>query len=161
MPRPFRDLTGQVFGRLQVVWPAGIAKDQVMWLCCCEDGNLAITRAANLYRGETRSCGCLHREAIRSRMFRGIPSHESPERRIYWAARERCSNPHNKSYKNYGGRGIQFRFTSFADFWDALGPRPDPSLTIERINNDGHYERGNVCWATRLEQRHNRRDCAA
>jgi hypothetical protein len=75
---------------------------------------------------------------------------------VYHAAKDRCENPNNPRYHCYGGRGIRFRFTSFPEFLAALGPRPD-GLTLQRINNDGHYEPGNVCWATYKEQALNRR----
>jgi hypothetical protein len=60
------------------------------------------------------------------------------------------------NYTNYGGRGIQFLFDSFEQFYAEIGPRP-AGLTLDRIHNDGHYEPGNVRWATRSEQNRNRR----
>jgi len=78
----------------------------------------------------------------------------------YWAfrqARNRCTNPSLISYKNYGGRGIEFRFDSFGQWYAALGPAPTPEHTVDRIDNDGHYEPGNVRWATREEQSKNQR----
>ena len=72
------------------------------------------------------------------------------------SARYRCTNPKHKFYPDYGGRGIEFRFQSFAQFFAELGPRP-VGKTLERLNNDGHYEPGNVGWATPAEQNNNRR----
>lgn len=62
----------------------------------------------------------------------------------------RCINKHHSSWKHYGGRGIEFRFSSFAEFFAELGPRPK-GLTLDRIDNDGHYEVGNVRWVTRTK----------
>ena len=74
----------------------------------------------------------------------------------YKNAKSRCLNVNNGSYIDYGGRGIKFLFTSFEEFLEELGPKPI-GYTLERINNDGHYEKGNVKWATRKEQVQNRR----
>jgi hypothetical protein len=78
------------------------------------------------------------------------------EYRTFKSAKARCTNPNSSSWKNYGARGIEFRFTSFETFFAELGPRPK-GLTLDRINNDGHYEPGNVRWATRSEQMYNQR----
>jgi hypothetical protein len=59
-----------------------------------------------------------------------------PELSAYYAARSRCSKPKHPSYKNYGGRGIRFLFTSFAEFFAEVGPRPSKYHTLERINNN-------------------------
>lgn len=81
----------------------------------------------------------------------------TPEYHIYVGARYRCTNPKSEVWKDYGGRGIQFRFVSFEEFLAELGPRPSPEYSLDRINNDGHYEPGNVRWATASEQRNNQR----
>lgn len=60
------------------------------------------------------------------------------------------------SYKNYGGRGIRVEFASFEEFLAEVGPKP-PGTSIDRIDNDGNYAPGNVRWATRSQQDHNKR----
>lgn len=95
--------------------------------------------------------------AARARGGQKVGGKESSELRSFRAAKERCENPHHVAYARYGGRGIQFRFYSFAQFITELGPKPTPRHTIERLNNDGHYEPGNVCWATYAEQNRNKR----
>lgn len=77
--------------------------------------------------------------------------------RRYSEAKYRCNNPKYRNYCDYGGRGIQFKFNSFQEFLDCLGPLPVGDYSVERINNDGNYEPGNVKWGTRVEQQLNKR----
>lgn len=79
------------------------------------------------------------------------------EYNAYYNARRRCANPKAEDWKNYGGRGIEFRFKSFLEFFAELGSKPSPKHTIDRVNNNGHYEPGNVRWTTRSNQIRNRR----
>lgn len=73
---------------------------------------------------------------------------------------ERCHNPNNPGYANYGGRGItvcdEWR-QSFSSFYAAIGPKPSSKHSIDRIDNSRGYEPCNVRWATRREQQHNMR----
>ena len=85
-------------------------------------------------------------------------------RRVYTimnGACSRCNNPNATAYPNYGGRGIQFKFSSptEATKWvlDNIGARPSALYSIDRIDNDRHYEPGNLRWATRVEQARNKR----
>lgn len=72
--------------------------------------------------------------------------------------RERCQNPNHVHHYRYGGRGISVceRWQSFANFLADMGERPE-GLTLDRIDNDGNYERGNCRWATKDEQTANRK----
>jgi hypothetical protein len=81
----------------------------------------------------------------------------SPEYRSYASAKNRCTNPKNEAWENYGGRGIEFRFASFPHFLSELGPRPSLEHSLDRRNVNGHYESGNCRWATEQEQFLNRR----
>lgn len=81
----------------------------------------------------------------------------SPEYRAYHHAKDRCRNPKDKGFKYYGGRRIEFRFQNFEEFIAEVGKRPSKRHSLDRKNNDGHYEIGNVRWVTRPTQMKNRR----
>lgn len=81
----------------------------------------------------------------------------TPEYDAYYSAKNRCLNSDHPRWNDYGGRGIEFRFTSFEQFFTELGPRPSPDHSLDRMDNDGDYEPGNVHWATAKEQIANQR----
>lgn len=87
---------------------------------------------------------------------------ESPEYRAWDAMCRRCTNENHKSYANYGGRGIKVHPEwlgqgGFDSFLDYVGPRPGPGFSLDRINNDGNYEPGNLRWTTWEVQANNTR----
>lgn len=90
----------------------------------------------------------------RQRDFKG-------EYHSWYAAKRRCYDPKDNSFADYGARGITMCdewINSFSAFMEHIGPKPSAEHTLERADNSRGYEPGNVRWATRLEQRHNRRD---
>jgi hypothetical protein len=84
---------------------------------------------------------------------------KTTEHNSYASAKQRCTNPNHERYKDWGGKGIQFLFNSFEEFYAELGEKPFPKsdYSVERIDNKGHYEKGNVRWATAKEQARNRK----
>ena len=72
--------------------------------------------------------------------------------------KERCTRVDNPRYDRYGGRGIEFRFRSFEEFFNHIGSRPSEEHQLDRIENDGHYEIGNVRWVTGEINQRNRGD---
>ena len=145
------NLTGQVFGSLTVLRRAGSDhhRSEASWLCRCVCGAEKVIRSDKLRDGRTKSCGCLN--ATKHGMS------ASPEYNAWKSLTGRCLNPKHPNYRNYGGRGIQVSFGSFEDFYADIGPKPSPELTVDRIDNEGHYGPGNVHWATRADQMKNRR----
>jgi hypothetical protein len=84
----------------------------------------------------------------------------SREYQAWKAIKARCNNPKSKPYKGYGGRGIKLHEPwnqSFQSFFDYIGERPSKKHSIERINNNGNYEPGNVIWSIQKQQSNNRR----
>lgn len=85
---------------------------------------------------------------------------ERPEYEAWQAMIQRCTNPKTRFYKNYGGRGIQVDpewKLSFEKFYQDVGKRPNKNFSLDRIDNNGNYELGNVRWATCRQQQNNKR----
>ena len=80
-----------------------------------------------------------------------------PEYRIWKGMLARCHNSKSPNWEDYGGRGIKVLFASFEEFFAEIGPRPSPDLSVDRIDNDGNYESGNIRWAIRSQQAKNKR----
>ncbi|MEO1525788.1 MAG: hypothetical protein AAFX06_10140 [Planctomycetota bacterium] len=152
----FMNLTGEVFGRLSVLGYAGEKKSHKRWWVECECGAVKVVYGSSLRSGATQSCGCYHAEetakAKTKHRMCGTPEYVS------WSgAKSRCQNPNDINYQNYGGRGIEFRFGSFEEFFAEVGLKPSHEHSIDRIDSDGHYEPGNVRWATVKQQCNNTR----
>lgn len=86
---------------------------------------------------------------IKHNMY-GTPTYKSWSEMI-----QRCENPHNISYKNYGGKGIKVcdEWHNFKSFYRDMGKRR-VGTTLDRIDVNGDYEQKNCRWAT-SEQQHN------
>ena len=139
---------------------------QTKWYFCrCECGTEKKVRANSLQQKRTQSCGCLRTE----RLHRGINHHQykhghtingkrSKEWRTWNSMIRRCTYPSMDDYERYGGKGIKVckRWrNSFEAFLDDVGYSPSQKHSIDRIDNDGNYEPGNVRWATPSEQTRN------
>lgn len=162
-----KDITGQRFERLVVNDRAENSKSgRARWNCVCDCGSKCVVDGSDLRRGYTRSCGCLNREASAARGSERFTKHGLMNHYLYntWRGiNQRISQPNHKHFKDYGGRGIQLCDTWKNDpeafiTWilENLGERPK-GMSLDRINNDGDYEPGNLRWATASEQNANRR----
>lgn len=163
IPQPFPtqrkntpNLIGQTFGQLTVLAFAKRIGHRWFWTCQCTCGNLTVKRADGLR--PLASCGCYKIFCLQNR-----PTHHctgTPEHRIWVGMRSRCNPQKASRYPNYAGRGIQVckRWDKFENFLHDMGKRPSPKHTIERVNNNGHYEPSNCVWATYTQQLRNRRN---
>lgn len=132
------------------------------WRCSCDCGTERAVWEQLLTSGRSRSCGCLQRERASANIKHGCARHNGrrSEHRIWCQMRQRCASPKDKRFHDYGGRGIRVcpRWESFECFLEDVGQRPSGEHSLDRIDNDGNYEPGNVRWATRSEQQRNRRN---
>lgn len=175
VPR-IKDISGQKFNRLTVVeraesriLPSGVKSGQ--WLCRCDCGRLTVVNTSHLISGHTKSCGCYAKEKQienGQKTKHGLTySEDGKVKRIYriWShMKTRCFNSNDDHFKDYGGRGITMcdewkdSFQAFYDYVSQLPHYGEEGYSIDRINNDGNYEPGNVKWSTAYEQTNNRRN---
>jgi len=90
----------------------------------------------------------------------GVPERYKKEYYAWIDMRRRCNNPKRPQYAHYGGRGINVceRWNhSFADFVADVGMAPNKDFLLDRIDNDGDYEPGNVRWVNPKDSTNNRR----
>lgn len=146
-----KDLTGLRFGSWLVLELAPY-KRRPKWLCRCDCGTERVVMGGNLRGGLSESCGC------------SFTTHRLTHHPLYqtWSNMiARCLDPENTHWEDYGGRGVDVceRWRqSVADFIADVGDKPSPQHSLDRINNEGHYEPSNVRWATAGEQARNKRN---
>lgn len=171
---------GVAFGRWRVIDEGPRLRNGMRTARCrCECGTERAVSIYDLANGKSRSCGCTHREVLLERNANRNPSRRihglwlDPAYASYKAAMHRCYNPEARAYPNYGGRGIGMHESwrgnplAFVEYvYATLGKRPpEPEghtgrkshWSLDRIDNDGNYEPGNLRWADASQQASNRR----
>lgn len=155
---------GRRYGRLVVVdlvW-----KPKMYAVCNCDCGGSITVQAGNLYRGATKSCGCISEEyEAKARGDRPYARTRSPLYGTWRGMMSRCFNERNGSYGNYGGRGItvcnewqgEEGFDRFEKWSYENGYAPESGLSLDRIDVNGNYEPGNCRYANRFIQAVNQR----
>lgn len=148
----------EILSRSENILVGSQRRSRAAWNCRCECGTERVVAEAGLRNGSSQSCGCLTRERSSLKHTKHGSSSE-PIYKVWTAMNQRCHNPKNKRYDQYGGRGIvvcdEWR-RDFAAFLAHVGDRPTPSHSIGRIDNDRPYEPGNVRWETGKQQMRNR-----
>lgn len=159
-PGQVKDMTGQRFGRLQVVSqaPKKTYTKQIVWKCICDCGNSIDVVGGDLRSGKVKSCGCYNREKLIDCNLK----HGRSKTRLYriWSgikARTTCETNH--AYERYGGKGITIceewknNFLKF-EKW-AYENGYNDNLTIDRINNEDGYKPDNCRWSDYYVQANN------
>lgn len=156
------DHKGVRYNRLVGVEPVGKNKaGQYIWKWLCDCGNEHIVAATSVIEGSTKSCGCYAKEVVGdSTRTHGMTA--TPEYGAWKNAISRCHNPDNKSYSEYGGRGIfvcddwnQPAEIGFVKFYEDMGP--SNGLTLERVDVNLGYSKENCIWADYYTQGYNQR----
>jgi hypothetical protein len=151
------DLSGRQFGKWTVVRFSHKHGAYTCWLCKCECGIEKAVISTSLKSGKSTSCGHWKADFLSSKAKHG--SYGSRLYRVWGQMIQRCTNPKNNAYRNYGGRGITVceEWRDFAAFEADMAPSWEEGLTLDRKENDKGYSKENCRWATRAEQIRNRR----
>lgn len=160
------NLQGQRFGRWVVLERSPKKGGHATWWKCrCDCGTVKEVNGYSLLRGDSKSCGCYHREQASIRGRKLLTKHGWYGTRVYEAwkrAKDRCENPRVEQYHNYGGRGIkmcqEWRESPQAFCEWAMANGYADNLSLDRIDPNGDYEPSNCRWITMSEQQTNKRN---
>lgn len=152
------DLKGQKYSRLLVMSEAPNVNVRTAWNCVCDCGREVVVTTHSLRSGNTKSCGCLAKETA-SKNYTTHGAGYEPWIAQWRAMVRRTTNPKDVSYEHYKKRGISIEPDFIVDpwaFYEEIGEYPGKNYTIERIDNDKGYLRGNIKWATQAANNMNK-----
>lgn len=147
------DHTGRTFGKWTALSRGSNRGVRTTWLCRCDCGTEREVMTNHLVRGTSKSCGCTPHTVAE-------PRSEHPLYGTWCNIVQRCTNPNNPQYRDYGARGIRMCDEWRADFLQFvadMGEKPTPVHTVERKDNDKGYGPDNCEWADRTAQNRNTR----
>lgn len=155
---------GDKYGKWCVVGSSIKSHGRIKWLCqcSCEKHTIRYVDEYTLKSGKSTCCGCGKRQIIIPKSRCKYNEDEKRLYRIWQKMKERCNNPSNKDFKDYGARGICIcnewdnNFENFKDW--ALANGYDNSLSIDRIDVNKKYEPSNCRWVNQLTQCNNKRN---
>ena len=159
MPK-YVDMTGQRYGSLVAlrVDRGRTKRGRTYWVFRCDCGSETSIARGLIRTGERDSCGCRTIHSGRFQEDHGMSY--TAEHRAWTRMKRDCLNVNTPGYFRYGGRGINVCpewVASFEAFYRHIGTRPSTRHSVDRIDCNGHYEPGNVRWATQKQQSLNRR----
>lgn len=148
---------GEKKNRLTVIGEVFYEKKRPKVECICDCGKTKTVRYDELKQGRLISCGCFRLEKLREKLTK----HSKTQSNIYstWEGMlQRCNNPKNVSFCNYGGRGISVctEWFDFKNFYHDMGDKP-VGMSLDRVDNDKGYFKENCRWATPSTQGFNTR----
>jgi hypothetical protein len=150
---------GTRFGLLTVIsWHT---EHSLKALVRCDCGKEALVNRCSIVRGLQKSCGCRKGRFLpRVPGMYGTNGKPTAEYVAWCSMKQRCVDPNHKGWIHYGGRGIKVCpewISDFPAFLAHVGQKPSPGHVLDRIDNDGNYEPGNVRWSNRSVSARNRR----
>ena len=151
-------LIGDPF-RVQLKMSNGKVRRRIVGRYLCGCGKEFVTNVNNIKTGNTQSCGCF-RAVVSSERTKTHGMTGTTTYHVWSGMQERCRNPKNKKWHNYGGRGVRVcdRWQSFENFLADMGEAPEGKSIDRHPDQNGNYEPGNCRWATGKEQCRNKRN---